>query len=115
MTPADGINIKLLPEATMLFEDDKIIFDRPNVSTQIINFSSIIVKKNQVEFYSEFVTVSGWAKNATTLLSGGISPSGSIVPNDVGVIYFADDTKDFFISVGTITNKDWRRILTVDY
>jgi hypothetical protein len=98
-----------------MFEDDKIIFDRPNVSTQIINFSSIIVKKNQVEFYSEFVAVSGLAKNATTLLKGGVSPSGSIVPTDVGIIYFADDTKDFFISVGTISNTDWRRILTVDY
>jgi hypothetical protein len=44
-----------------------------------------------------------------------VSPSGSIIPNKVGIMYFAANTKDYFVSVGNVTNKDWKRILTVNY
>jgi hypothetical protein len=53
--------------------------------------------------------------NTSTFLSGGISPSGSIVPAKVGIFYLAADTKDIFVSIDTNTNKDWKQILTLGY
>jgi hypothetical protein len=233
---AEGINIKVLPEATDIQGNDRILIDKNVVGTQIIPFSAIIVNEDQVSFYTDFVDLSAYtyalssntndifskletnigvvstnviqlssqtnptllllktdvnsvsgdvidlqtttnlistnviqlssqtdltsfllrtdlnvvsantadfqtsidsvsadleqlsysvdANNIlintlfevkTTFVSGGISPSGLFIPDNVGILYFAADTKDYFLSVGNETDQDWRRILTVDY
>lgn len=109
---ADGINIKILPEATNALPNDRFLIDRPIVGTQTVAFSGLVLSGNQVSFYNDFLNLSA---TTTTLISGGISPSGSLVPQRLGTLYFAANTKDYFISVGTLTNKDWKRILTVGY
>lgn len=55
------------------------------------------------------------SSNTTTFISGGISPSGLFIPAKVGILYFASDTKDYFLSIDNVTNRDWKRILTVNY
>jgi hypothetical protein len=116
---ADSINIRILPTASSISPQDLLIVDNLDVGTQTISFSSVVFSNGQVEFYSQFVSLSSRVvnleKTTTTLLSGGISPSGSIVPSKIGILYFAENTKDYYLSVGTINNKDWKRILTVDY
>ena len=183
---AEGINIKTLPAATTVADRDLILIDKNTIGTQVIPFSSVVVKENQVTFYTDFVGLSAYtyalsastndafsqvrtnidtvstnsitnstnivqlrtdlnsvssnvsllstntlflrtdvnlvssnvinlSTNTTTFISGGISPSGSIVPTKVGILYFAADTRDYFLSVDTTNNKDWRRILTVNY
>lgn len=116
---ADGINIRILPVATSVEQKDLLLVDKPILGTQTIAFSSVVVTPSQVSFYSDFISLSTNVNNlsstTTTLISGGISPSGSIIPNKVGIMYFAANTKDYFVSVGNLTNKDWKRILTVNH
>lgn len=187
---ADGINIKVLPAATSMQGNDRLLIDRNITGTLVIPFSSVVVDETQVTFYNEFVGLSAFSQslsasanagileiesklttnssflstqiesvstnvfqlsaetillrtdlntvstnniqlrtdvdllssnlinlsaNTTTFISGGISPSGSIVPEKVGILYFAADTKDYFVSVDNVSDQDWRRILTVDY
>jgi hypothetical protein len=99
---ADGINIRILPNATEIKPNDILVLDNPLIGTQTVPVSSL----------ANFISLSG---STTTLLSGGISPSGVIIPNKLGLLYFSANTKDYFISVGTVDNKDWKRILTVGY
>lgn len=176
---AEGINIKVLPQANSIAGNDRILLDKNVAGTQVILFSAVIVDGSQVTFYNDFLslsadanqtktilnnvstnlinlsaytysanlllttnlntisgdvetlktdsnTISGDVKalkidtvslssNTTTFISGGISPSGSIVPSKVGILYFSEDTKDYFVSVDNANVNDWRRILTVDY
>jgi hypothetical protein len=116
---ADGINIRILPVATSVDQKDLLLIDKQILGTHTIAFSSVVMTPSQVSFYSEFVSLSSnvnaLSSTTTTLISGGVSPSGSIIPNKVGVMYFAANTKDYFVSVGNVTNKDWKRILTVNY
>jgi hypothetical protein len=116
---ADGINIRILPKATLVEERDLLLIDKQILGTHTVAFSSVVMTPSQVSFYSEFVSLSSnvnaLSSTTTTLISGGVSPSGSIIPNKVGVMYFAANTKDYFVSVGNVTNKDWKRILTVNY
>lgn len=123
---ADGINIRTLTMANEVNLKDLILIDNSILGTQIIPFSSVILSGGQVSFYSDFLKLSasqddlrsdlnGLSSTTTTLLSGGVSPSGKFIPNKVGIMYFAANTKDYFVSVGTINNKDWKRILTVGY
>jgi hypothetical protein len=109
---ADGINIRSLPKVTSMLQDDLLILDRSIIGTQIISFSSVVLSGSQVSFYNDFLNLSA---TTTTLISGGVSPSGSIIPQRLGTFYFAANTKDYFVSVGTLTNKDWKRVLTVGY
>ena len=109
---ADGINIRSLPRVSSVLQSDLLILDRSIVGTQTVSFSSVVLSASQVSFYNDFLNLSA---TTTTLISGGISPSGSIVPQRLGTLYFAANTKDYFISVGTVNNKDWKRILTVGY
>ena len=109
---ADGINIRSLPRVSSVLQSDLLILDRSIVGTQTVSFSSVVLSASQVSFYNDFLNLSA---TTTTLISGGISPSGSIVPQRWGTLYFAANTKDYFISVGTVNNKDWKRILTVGY
>jgi hypothetical protein len=99
---ADGINIRLLPEISDLSEKDIFIVDNEILGTRIAKLSSL--------FSSEF-----FLESTTTLISGGVSPSGSIIPQKIGTLYFSSNTKDYFISTGTSNDKDWKRILTVGY
>ena len=120
---ADGINIRILPKATSVEQQDLLLIDKQILGTHTIAFSSVVMTPSQVSFYSEFVSLSSNVRTlsstllttTTTLISGGVSPSGSLVPDKVGVMYFAANTKDYFVSVGNVTNKDWKRILTVNY
>jgi hypothetical protein len=116
---ADGINIRILPVATSVEQKDLLLIDKSILGTQTIAFSSVVITPSQVSFYSEFVSLSSnvntLSSTTTTLISGGVSPSGSIIPNKIGIMYFAANTKDYFVSVGNVTNKDWKRILTVNY
>jgi hypothetical protein len=116
---ADGINIRILPKATSVEERDLLLIDKQILGTHTVAFSSVVMTPSQVSFYSEFVALSSnvntLSSTTTTLISGGVSPSGSIIPNKVGVMYFAANSKDYFVSVGNVTNKDWKRILTVNY
>ena len=116
---ADGINIRILPKATLVEERDLLLIDKQILGTHTVAFSSVVMTPSQVSFYSEFVSLSSnvntLSSTTTTLISGGVSPSGSIIPNKVGVMYFAANTKDYFVSVGNVTSKDWKRILTVNY
>lgn len=120
---ADGINIRILPKATSVEERDLLLIDKQILGTHTIAFSSVVMTPSQISFYSEFVSLSSnvdslsnaLSTTTTTLISGGISPSGSIIPNKVGIMYFSAKTKDYFVSVGNVTNKDWKRILTVNY
>jgi hypothetical protein len=116
---ADGINIRILPKAASIEEQDLLLVDKQILGTHTIAFSSVVMTPSQISFYSEFVSLSSnvnsLSTTTTTLISGGISPSGSIIPNKVGIMYFAANTKDYFVSVGNVTNKDWKRILTVNY
>ena len=116
---ADGINIRILPKVTSVEQQDLLLIDKPILGTHTVSFSSVVMTPSQVSFYSEFVSLSSnvntLSSTTTTLISGGVSPSGSIIPNKVGVMYFAANTKDYFVSVGNATNKDWKRILTVSY
>lgn len=116
---ADGINIRVLPKASSIQSNDLILTDNVNLGTQTITFSSIVLSGSQISFYQDFLNLSNNFENlsstSTTLLSGGVSPSGSIVPSKIGIFYFAANTKDYFVSVGTLNNKDWKRILTVNY
>ena len=84
------------------------------VSSNVINLSANILSlRTDVNLVSANVSV--LSSNTTTFISGGISPSGSIVPAKVGILYFAADTKDYFVSVDNVTNKDWKQILTLGY
>ena len=123
---ADGINIRILPKATSVEPKDLLLIDKPVLGTQTISFSSIVLSGSQVSFYSDFIKLSTnqtslstdlyrLSATTTTLISGGVSPSGKFIPAKVGVMYFAANTKDYFVSVGTLNNKDWKRILTVNY
>ena len=116
---ADGINIRVIPKVTSLQPNDLILTDNVNLGTQTVAFSSIVLSGSQVSFYNDFLNLSDdlqdLSSTTTTLLSGGVSPSGSIVPNKIGIFYFAENTKDYFVSVGTLNNKDWKRLLTVNY
>ncbi len=120
---ADGINIRIVPKATSVEQQDLLLIDKKVLGTHTVSFSSVIMTPSQISFYSEFVSLSSnvvslsntLSTTTTTLISGGVSPSGSIIPNKVGVMYFAANTKDYFVSVGNLTNKDWKRILTVNY
>lgn len=169
---AEGINIKVLPQANSIAGNDRILLDKNVAGTQVILFSAVIVDGSQVTFYNDFLSLSADANqtktilnnvstnlinlsaytysanlslktdlnvvsgdvktlktnlasvssnlislstNNTTFISGGISPSGSIVPSKVGILYFAKDTKDYFVSINNTNVNDWRRILTVDY
>jgi hypothetical protein len=95
-------NVFQLSSTTLLLETNLNIVSSSNIQLRtIVNTIS-----------SNLVNLSA---NTTTFISGGISPSGSIVPNKVGILYFAADTKDYFVSVDNISDQDWRRILTVDY
>lgn len=78
--------------------------DSINVDMGLVNTEVQNVETNILELSS----------NMTTFISGGISPSGLIVPEKVGVLYFSADTKDYFLSVGTLNVTDWKRILTAD-
>jgi hypothetical protein len=123
---ADGINIRILPKANSIEPKDLLLIDKPILGTQTITFSSVVLSGSQISFYSEFVNVSTNQKSlstdlyklsasTTTFISGGVSPSGKFIPAKVGVLYFAAKTKDYFVSVGTLNNKDWKRILTVNH
>lgn len=123
---ADGINIRTLTRADHIEINDLLLIDNTILGTQIVSFSSVVLSGTQVSFYSDFLKLSanqdnlrsdiyGLSSTTTTLLSGGVSPSGKFIPNKVGIMYFAANTKDYFVSVGTINNKDWKRILTVNY
>ena len=123
---ADGINIRILPKATSIQSGDLFIIDKPTLGTQTISFSSVVLSGTQISFYSDFVKLSTnqaylstdlykLSASTTTFISGGVSPSGRFVPAKVGIMYFAANTKDYFVSVGTLNNKDWKRILTVNY
>ena len=81
------------------------------------NISQMQLDIDQLQLDVNYISneVSVLSSNTTTFISGGISPSGSIVPATVGILYFAADTKDYFISIDNTTNKDWKRLLTVDY
>jgi hypothetical protein len=109
---AEGINIKVLPQATSVSKGDRILLDKNVLGTQVILFSAVVVDGSQVTFYNDFLNLSA---NTTTFISGGISPSGSIVPSKVGILYFSSNTKDYFVSVDNVSVNDWKRILTVDY
>ena len=116
---ADGINIRVLPKVNIIQPSDLILTDNVNLGTRTVTFSSIVLSGSQISFYQDFLNLSNNFENlsstTTTLLSGGISPSGSITPNKIGIFYFAANTKDYFVSVGTLNNKDWKRISTVNY
>jgi hypothetical protein len=116
---ADSVNIRILPTASSIAPQDFLLIDNLDLGTQVIPFSSVILSAGQVAFYSQVVSLSNRVANlentTTTMISGGISPSGSIIPSKVGILYFASNTKDYYLSIGTINNKDWKRILTVDY
>lgn len=99
-----------------------------NVSTNLFGLSSAVsllgtnlntVSGNTVLLRSNVNSISAnvntLSSNTTTFISGGISPSGSIIPSKVGILYFAANTKDYFVSVGNVNDQDWKRILTVDY
>lgn len=116
---ADGINIRIVPKTTIAEPKDLILIDKPTLGTHVIPFSSVVLSGSQVSFYSDFLALSSnlrqLSATSTTLLSGGVSPSGMIVPEKIGIMYFASNTKDYFVSVGTVTDNDWKRILTVNY
>lgn len=113
---ADGINIKLLPSLSSIKANDLLLVEDDILGTHTIAFSSMVLSANQVSFYSDLSSrINDLEISTTTFISGGISPSGSIVPDKVGVMYFAADTQDYFLSVGNINNTDWKRILTVNY
>jgi hypothetical protein len=116
---ADGINIRILPKTEIAEPKDLLLIDKPILGTHTISFSSVILSGYQVSFYSDFLALSSNVRElsatTTTFISGGVSPSGMIVPSKVGIMYFAASTKDYFVSVGTLTDKDWKRILTVNY
>lgn len=78
----------------------------------IVSTNSIQIRTDVSLLSSDLINLSA---NTTTFISGGISPSGSIIPEKVGILYFAADTKDYFVSVDNVSDQDWRRILTVDY
>lgn len=116
---ADGINIRIVPKTTIVEPKDLILIDKPILGTHTIAFSSVVLSGSQVSFYSDFLAlrsnIQELSSTTTTFISGGVSPSGMIVPQKVGIMYFASNTKDYFVSVGTLNNKDWKRILTVNY
>jgi len=110
---ADGINIRILPRTEVLDPQDLFILDNKFLGTQTLAFSSVVLSGSQVSFYSDFLKLSSYT--TSTLLSGGISPSGNIIPSKEGIIYYSSNTKDLFVSVGRYSEKDWKRILTVNY
>ena len=116
---ADGINIRILPKTKSIDPVDYLLVDNRNLGTQVVQFSSVVLSGSQVSFYSDFLSLSSrldeLSASTTTYISGGASPSGKMIPQRLGIMYFAADTKDYYISVGTINNNDWRRIYTVDY
>jgi hypothetical protein len=122
----DGINIRTLTRADKVDISDLLLIDNKILGTQIVSFSSVVLSGAQVSFYSDFINLSAnqdklsldlysLSATTTTLLSGGVSPSGKFIPDRVGIMYFAANTKDYFVSVGTINSKDWKRILTVNH
>lgn len=116
---ADGINIRILPKREIVEPKDLLLIDNSILGTHIVSFSSVVLSGYQVSFYSDFLALSSnveeLSATTTTFISGGVSPSGILVPSKVGIMYFAESTKDYFVSVGTLNNKDWKRILTVNY
>jgi hypothetical protein len=95
-----------------------------NLSTNIVSLSTNIfqVSSNVVRLSSDvrslstnIIQLSANVVNRSTFLSGGVSPSGILIPDKVGVFYLTADTKDVFVSVGTSNNKDWKKILTLGY
>jgi hypothetical protein len=88
--------------------------DLNSVSSDVVAISANTLSiRTDVNLVS--ANVSLLSSNTTTFISGGISPSGSIVPAKVGILYFAANTKDYFVSVDNVTNKDWKQILTLGY
>jgi len=116
---ADGINIRILPKTETAEPKDLLLIDKPVLGTHTISFSSVVLSGYQVSFYSDFLSLSSRVEHlsatAITFISGGVSPSGMLVPEKVGIMYFSENTKDYYVSVGTLSNKDWKRILTVNY
>jgi hypothetical protein len=90
---------------------------RTNISTVSTNSITNSLDISQLRTDLNYVSsnVIALSSNTTTFISGGISPSGSIIPKKVGILYFAANTKDYFLSTNTLSATDWKRILTVDY
>ncbi len=116
---ADGINIRILPKTETVEPKDLLLIDKPIMGTHTISFSSVVLSGYQVSFYSDFLALSSNVRNlsetTTTFISGGVSPSGIMIPTKVGIMYFSENTKDYYVSVGTLSKNDWKRILTVNY
>ncbi len=110
---ADGINIRILPQTDTLTPKDLLIIDNKVYGTQTVAFSSFILSGNQIDFYSDFLKLSAYT--TSTLLSGGISPSGNFIPAKEGILYYSSNNKSLFLSVGTLTIKDWVRVVTATH
>lgn len=111
-----GTDITSVSTTAITISNDTIQLrtDTNTISSNVTAISSTSLSlRTDVNLLSTNVSV--LSSNTTTFISGGISPSGSIVPAKVGIFYFAADTKDYFVSVNNVTNKDWKQILTLGY
>lgn len=114
---SDFVNLSAYAYALSASTNAGFIQVQTNISTvstnSITNSLDISVLRTDLNYVSS--NVIALSSNTTTFISGGISPSGSIIPKKVGILYFAANTKDYFLSTNTLSATDWKRILTVDY
>jgi hypothetical protein len=103
-----SVNTEVLGVSTNVLQ----LSSQTSSTTFILRTDLNTVSTNVIQIETNVDQISS---NMTTFISGGISPSGSIIPEKVGILYFSADTKDYFLSTDTLSATDWKRILTVDY